>query len=85
MLKEVRKIKDGAIGIYNLAVEGLESIGLDKEQAIRIATEKVNEEFAEREDTLKNAIEAVTFIVHEEVEDEIVEEIVEEQTEEYQG
>ena len=76
---ERRVAKVGMEDLFDLVMSKIENLNAEKNEAIRLATERVDEEFAERENTLRSMLETTSQIV---VEEEPTEEFAETQTEE---
>lgn len=60
-----RIAKAGMEDLFELVNSKLENLAVEKEEAIKLATEKVYEEYAEREDDLKNMLETTSELIEE--------------------
>lgn len=76
---EKRIAKVGMEDLFDLVMAKIENLNAEKNEAIRLATERVDEEFAERENSLRAMLETTSQIV---VEEEPAEEYAEIPTEE---
>ena len=77
MIKEVVRPEEGFEAIYNELVAKRDALLEDKELAKAEAIEKVERDFAAREDKIAKVLETISVIEEVEVEDETAEETVE--------
>ena len=79
---ERRIAKVGMEDLFDMVVAKIDNLNAEKDEAIRLATEKVNEDFADRESSLRTMLEATSEIITETDEaDEEIETPTEEVTE----
>ena len=80
MDKRVAKV--GMEDLFDMVMTKIDNLHAEKDEAIRLATEKVNEDFADKEESLRTMLEATSEIVTEQDEaDEEIETPTEEVTE----
>lgn len=80
MDKRVAKV--GMEDLFDMVMTKIDNLNAEKDEAIRLATEKVNEDFADRESSLRTMLEATSEIITETDEaDEEIETPTEEVTE----
>lgn len=78
---EKRIAKDGMEDLYEIVLAKIESLNAEKDEAIKLAVDKVEEDFAERENDLKSMLDVTSKIV-EEPDEEVADETEEIETEE---
>ena len=78
---ERRIAKVGMEDLFDMVVAKIDNLNAEKDEAIRLATERVDEEFADREKDLRTMLETTSQIVVEEEPNEEIEEPTEEVTE----
>ena len=64
--------------LFDMVVAKIDNLNAEKDEAIRLATERVDEEFADREKDLRTMLETTSQIVVEEEPNEEIEEPTEE-------
>lgn len=69
-----RIAKQGMEDLFELVNNKLENLAVEKEEAIKLVTEKVDEDFAERENDLKSMLETTSELIEEPDEEETTEE-----------
>lgn len=62
---ERRIAKVGMEDLFDMVVAKIDNLNAEKDEAIRLATEKVNEDFADREASLRTMLEATSEIITE--------------------
>ena len=75
---ERRIAKFGMEDLFDMVVAKIDNLNAEKDEAIRLATERVDEEFADREKDLRTMLETTSQIVVEEEPNEEIEEPTEE-------
>lgn len=75
---ERRIAKVGMEDLFDMVVAKIDNLNAEKDEAIRLATERVDEEFADREKDLRTMLETTSQIVVEEEPNEEIEEPTEE-------
>ncbi len=75
---ERRIAKVGMEDLFDMVVAKIDNLNAEKDEAIRLATERVEEEFADREKDLRTMLETTSQIVVEEEPNEEIEEPTEE-------
>ena len=75
---EKRVAKVGMEDLFDMVVAKIDNLNAEKDEAIRLATERVEEEFADREKDLRTMLETTSQIVVEEEPNEEIEEPTEE-------
>lgn len=75
---ERRIAKVGMEDLFDMVVAKIDNLNAEKDEAIRLATERVDEEFADRETDLRTMLETTSQIVVEEEPNEEIEEPTEE-------
>ena len=75
---ERRIAKAGMEDLFDMVVAKIDNLNAEKDEAIRLATERVDEEFADREKDLRTMLETTSQIVVEEEPNEEIEEPTEE-------
>ena len=75
---ERRIAKVGMEDLFDMVVAKIDNLNAEKDEAIRLATERVDEEFADREKDLRTMLETTSQIVVEEEPNEGIEEPTEE-------
>lgn len=75
---EKRIAKVGMEDLFDMVVAKIDNLNAEKDEAIRLATERVDEEFADRETDLRTMLETTSQIVVEEEPNEEIEEPTEE-------
>lgn len=75
---ERRIAKVGMEDLFDMVVAKIDNLNAEKDEAIRFATERVDEEFADREKDLRTMLETTSQIVVEEEPNEEIEEPTEE-------
>lgn len=75
---ERRIAKVGMEDLFDMVVTKIDNLNAEKDEAIRLATERVDEEFADREKDLRTMLETTSQIVVEEEPNEEIEEPTEE-------
>ncbi len=75
---EKRIAKVGMEDLFDMVVAKIDNLNAEKDEAIRLATERVDEEFADREKDLRTMLETTSQIVVEEEPNEEIEEPTEE-------
>ena len=74
---ERRIAKVGMEDLFDMVVAKIDNLNAEKDEAIRLATERVDEEFADREKDLRTMLETTSQIVVEEEIEEPTEEVIE--------
>lgn len=74
---EKRIAKVGMEDLFDMVVAKIDNLNAEKDEAIRLATERVDEEFADREKDLRTMLETTSQIVVEEEIEEPTEEVIE--------
>ena len=74
---ERRIAKVGMEDLFDMVVAKIDNLNAEKDEAIRLATERVEEEFADREKDLRTMLETTSQIVVEEEIEEPTEEVIE--------
>ena len=75
---ERRIAKVGMEDLFDMVVAKIDNLNAEKDEAIRLATERVDEEFADREKDLRTMLETTSQIVVEEEPNKEIEEPTEE-------
>lgn len=75
---ERRIAKVGMEDLFDMVMTKIDNLNAEKDEAIRLATERVDEEFADREKDLRTMLETTSQIVVEEEPNEEIEEPTEE-------
>ena len=75
---ERRIAKAGMEDLFDMVVAKIDNLNAEKDEAIRLATERVDEEFADREKDLRTMLETTSQIVVEKEPNEEIEEPTEE-------
>ena len=75
---ERRIAKVGMEDLFDMVMIKIDNLNAEKDEAIRLATERVDEEFADREKDLRTMLETTSQIVVEEEPNEEIEEPTEE-------
>ena len=75
---ERRIAKVGMEDLFDMVMTKIDNLNAEKDEAIRLATERVEEEFADREKDLRTMLETTSQIVVEEEPNEEIEEPTEE-------
>ena len=75
---ERRIAKVGMEDLFDMVVAKIDNLNAEKDEAIRLATERVDEEFADREKDLRTMLETTSQIVVEEEPNEEIKESTEE-------
>ena len=75
---ERRIAKVGMEDLFDMVVAKIDNLNAEKDEAIRLATERVDEEFADRQKDLRTMLETTSQIVVEEEPNEEIEEPTEE-------
>ena len=70
---ERRIAKVGMEDLFDMVVAKIDNLNAEKDEAIRLATERVDEEFADREKDLRTMLETTSQIVVEEEPNEEIE------------
>lgn len=73
-----RIAKVGMEDLFDMVVAKIDNLNAEKDEAIRLATERVDEEFADREKDLRTMLETTSKIVVEEEPNEEIKEPTEE-------
>ena len=75
---EKRVAKVGMEDLFDMVMTKIDNLNAEKDEAIRLATERVDEEFADREKDLRTMLETTSQIVVEKEPNEEIEEPTEE-------